>query len=159
MIRAIGGMSTGEWRFSRRELVHLVEHPNWNISVSAPRAQELFSGWMKSLGWGIAPSSPGNIAHQMTRRLGGILGLSILSHEGVLNLLRKMEGGKVVSKEEFFAEIAKTANQNRVLRDRTRIAEWLLESGMIRLGAELQCPSCQQRLGGRTACIPCLDCG
>jgi len=100
---------------------------------------------MKSLGWDIALSSPGKVAYQMTRRLGGIHGLSILSHQGVLNLLRKMKNGKVVGKDEFVAEIAKAATQNRILRDRTKIATWLLESRMIRLGAEFQCPSCQQR--------------
>jgi hypothetical protein len=145
MVRAIGGMDADAWRFSRKELVHLVEHTNWNIYASVPLAKEVFSAWMKTFGWGIELSSPGNIAYQMTRRLGGAHGLSILSHEGVLNLLRKMENGKVVSKEEFVAEIAKAANNHRILRDHRRIAERLLESGMIRLGAEFQCPSCQQR--------------
>ena len=107
MVRAIGGMESGAWRFSRKELVYLAEHPNWNIHASVPLAKDVFSGWMKSLGWEITPSSPGNIAYQMARRLGGVHGLSILSHEGVLNLLRKMEDGKVVGKEEFAADIAK----------------------------------------------------
>ncbi|MDP2667971.1 MAG: hypothetical protein Q8O65_04585, partial [Nitrosopumilaceae archaeon] len=95
---------------------------------------------------------------------GGIHGFSILAHEGILNLLKKMENGKVVNKEEFFAEIAKTANQDRMLRDRTRIAEWLLETGMIRLGAEFQCPSCQQHswfsmkdLDYRLQCHNCFE--
>lgn len=145
MVRAIGGLESDSWRFSRKELVHLVQHPDWKIWVSVPLAKEVFSAWMKTQGWEIGLSSPGNIAYQMTRRLGGSNRLSILSHAGILALLRKMENGKVVSKEEFSADIARTANDNRFLRDRRRLMDWLLESKMIRLGAELQCPSCQQR--------------
>lgn len=164
MVRGIGAMPDENWRFSRRELVHFVERPDSTVYLSLPVAKDVFSGWMQSKGWGATPSSPGNIAYQMMRRLGGSYGLSILSHEGVLNLLRKLENGRVVSKEEFAADIARAANQNRFLRDRVRIAEWLLEGGMIRLGAELQCPSCQQRswfslkdLDSRLQCHNCNE--
>ncbi|MDP2667387.1 MAG: hypothetical protein Q8O65_01555, partial [Nitrosopumilaceae archaeon] len=67
MVRAIGGMEPDSWRFSRKELVHLAKHPNWSIYISVPLAKDVFSGWMKSLGWETALSSPGNIAYQMTR--------------------------------------------------------------------------------------------
>ncbi|MFA4905430.1 MAG: hypothetical protein WC645_02880 [Candidatus Margulisiibacteriota bacterium] len=164
MVRAIGGMWINEWRFSRKELVHLIKHPKWSIYVSVPLAKDVFSGWMKSQGWEITLSSPGNIAYQMTRRLGGIHGLSILSHEGVLSLLRKMESGKVVSKDEFYTEIARATSKNRFLGDRTKMAEWLIETGMIRLGAEIQCPSCQQHpwfsikdLDDRLQCHKCFE--
>lgn len=144
MVRAIGGLWHDEWRFSQKELVHLVKHPGSSFSLSMPIATEIFSGWMKSQGWEIRLSSPGNVAYQMTRRLGGIHGLSILSHEGVLALLQKMENGKVVGKKEFIADVSKAANQRRLLIDRIRMAELLIETGMIRLGAKIQCPSCQQ---------------
>jgi hypothetical protein len=164
MVRSIGGMEPDTWRFSRKELVHLVKHPKWSIYMSVPQAKEVFSGWMKSLGWETALSSPGNIAYQMMRRLGGAHGLSILSHKGVLDLLKKMENGKVVSKDEFSAEMGKVASGNRFLSDKTKAAEWLLESGMIRLGTELQCPSCQQRswfslkdLDYRLQCHNCFE--
>ncbi len=144
MVRSIGGMEPENWRFSRKELVHLVEHPDWSIHISVPLAKDVFSGWMKVKGWEVTESSPGKIAYQMARRLNGVHGLSILSHAGVLGLLKKMEDGKVVGKEEFFAEINKVANQNRSLSDKTRVAEWLLSAGMIRIGAEFQCDSCQR---------------
>jgi hypothetical protein len=164
MARAIGGMEPDSWRFSRKELVYLAKFPEWTIYISIPLSNEIFSGWMKSLGWDVSLSVPGNIAYQMTRRLGGIHGFSILSHEGVLNLLKKMENGKVICKNEFFGELSKAANQNRALRDRARYAEWLLETGMIRLGTELQCPSCQQHswfsikdLDYRLQCHNCFE--
>lgn len=164
MVRAIGGMELHDWRFSRKELVYLADSPDRHIYVSVPLANDVFSGWMKSLGWEISLSPLGNIAYQIIRRLNGIHGLSILSHQGVLNLLRKMENHRSVSKDEFMAEIARAANQNRFLRDRTRFAEWLLESGMIRLGAEFQCPSCQQHswyslkdLDYRLQCHNCFE--
>ena len=137
-------MEPDAWRFSKEELVYMPSHTESTIYLSIPKAKDIFTAWMKSYGWGISLSSPGNIAHQMLRRLGGINSLSILSHEDVLKLLRDMENGKTVSQEKFFAEIAKATNKKRFLNDPIKATEWLLDSGMIRLGAELQCPTCSQ---------------
>ncbi len=164
LIRAVGGLEPDAWRCSRRELVYLSRHAKWSIHAAIPAASDVFSAWMKAQGLPVAPSTPGKIAQQMVNRLGGIHGLSVLSHEPVLDLLRKMEGGKVVSKDDFFAGLAKAASSGRLLVDRARLADWLLRSGMIRLGAELQCPTCQQRpwygledLGYRLQCHNCFQ--
>lgn len=144
LIRAIGGMEPDSWRFSKKGIFYLSPHTHWSIYLETPLAEKVFSAWMKSMGWKIELSSAGRIASQMVKRLNGIRGLSILSHEGVLELLKKMENGKAICKDEFFAEISKVANQGRMLRDKNRIAEWLLETKMVRLGVELQCSVCQQ---------------
>jgi hypothetical protein len=99
---------------------------------------------MKSNGWETEISPPGRIAKQMVKSLSGIKMLSILSHEDILSLLYSMENGKSVKKVELFTKISKMINKGRILRDKTRIVELLLNANMIRLGMELQCPICQQ---------------
>jgi|SRR5579872_1055105 len=140
--RVIGGLR--HWRFSKRGMMYMVDFPRSAIHLNLPKSEDLFTEWMKSKGWEIKPSPSGLIAKQMLKRLNGISGVNLLSHEGVVTLLALMENGKTITKDTFWAEVQKIASAKRMLSTPSRIAQWILKTNMVRLGIEVQCPICGQ---------------
>jgi len=164
LVRAIGGFGFREWRFSKKGMVYLSQHPNWSIHLSLPKAENVFSEWLHSKGWKVELSPPGRIAKQMIKQLGGIWGISTLANEGIIKLLEKMGDGKTLPADDFWGKISKIANQEKFIKDPKAILHRLIEVQMFRLGIELQCPICKQRswysvkdADYELQCLKCLE--
>ncbi len=162
--RVLSGIGLREWRFSRRESVYLVQHKNWSIHVPIPKAEDVFKAWLKDNGLNSQLSSPGLIAKQMIKRLGGTWGLEILANEELITLLRDMEDGKEIEKEVFWGRISKIANTRFVKFEPDKLLRRYVDIGMFRLGATIQCSVCAHRswysvdnLNYKLQCSNCLD--
>lgn len=138
--RLIGGIAAhrNEWRVGRNGLVKLVRQhertEKWNIPV----AQDVFTAWMKDLGYKIKISTPGLLAKQIYTQLGG--SIKSLSNEQLLKLFEEMnkdkEGGKELSVGELKSRIENMGSKN--------LYDYLLEKGVFRIGSKIQCSNCQR---------------
>ncbi|MBI1923890.1 hypothetical protein HYR99_06530 [Candidatus Poribacteria bacterium] len=145
LIRAIGNFGFGEWRFSRTGMVYLSRHPNWSVHLTLPKAKAVFSQWLESKQWKVELSSPGRIANQMIKQLGGPWAVSTLANEGIIKLLEKMSEGKPMKYEAVVGEIKKIANQIPSTRiDPNGFLQRLTTAQILRLGAQIKCTICDQ---------------
>ncbi|MFQ5903429.1 MAG: hypothetical protein ACE5JO_07045, partial [Candidatus Binatia bacterium] len=151
LVRAIGGLGFREWRFSKKGMVYLSGHSNWPVHLSLPKAEDVFLQWLKTQTWSAELSTPGRLAKQLVVQLGGIWGISLLANEGIIKLLEKMAegkeerpGGKTIKKQAFWGEISQIANQEKFIKDPTRILQRLIDVQMFQLGVEIQCPICRR---------------
>lgn len=144
LARAIGNIGFREWRFSKKGMVYLSRHSDRSVHLSLPKAENVFSEWLKFKKWKVELSDKGHIAKQMLMQLGGTWGILTIANEGVIKLLEDMGEGKTMKKDAFWGEISKIANQMRFPEDPYKILQRLLDVQMFRLGIELQCPICKQ---------------
>jgi hypothetical protein len=165
LVHAIGAYGFEHWRFSRHGMSYLCEYPEFAVRLSPPRAERVFSEWLRSDGWEVELSDKGYIAAQMVKRLGGIWGIGVLASRGLIALLKKMTAarpgaelttvgldpaasteslGKTLKAKAFIGEIAKLCSAEGS-RQPDQYLRRLLESQMFRVGVEVQCTTCRQR--------------
>jgi hypothetical protein len=183
LARAIGAFSVEGWRFSRRGLSLLCEHLDLKVRFAPPRAELVFSEWLRTQGWEPQLSDKGYIATQMLKRLGGVRATSILASPGLLQLLRRMTArsacenvpgadadissepsGKVLKEKTFLTEIHKFASKEGFGQQVDTYVRRLLDLQMFRLGLQVQCRTCRQRwwqslkqLDYRITCPNCFE--
>ena len=141
---SIGAIGFREWRISNEGLVYLSTHTKWKMTLSPPLAENVMTSWLKSKSWTVKVSSPGLIAKQMLKQLGGSWGIAILTRPGLIKLLNKMSEGKSLLKNAFWAEIQKITNEDKFNRDPKGLLKRLTELKIFRIGVDIQCPICQQ---------------
>jgi len=146
MARAVGCIGIDEYRVSRNGIVHLANDKNGLMFLSLPKSEDLFREWFKQQGWEIELSSPGRLAKQMLKYLGGILGISRIAQREVIDLLEKMEGGYQMPHDAFIAEMSKIANKGEFPRGVNDILKNFLEAKMFNLGLRVQCQTCTQHV-------------
>jgi hypothetical protein len=139
-LSALGGLS--EWRFSKRSTTFLSNFKNANIHLKLPKAQDVFTSWMLDQGIEIKLSPPGRVAMQMIKHLGGLHGINSLANENLISLLKAMERGKDMAKEQFLGEIAKVASSRRFSQKPTEALKRYMDRHMFQLGVTLQCDTC-----------------
>lgn len=165
LVRAIGTYGFEEWRFSRHGISHLCRHPEFTVRLAPPRADRVFTEWLRCNGWDVELSDKGYIATQMLKRLGGVWDSTILASRGLIGLLRRMTtvhavpdtkvvgikptestepAAKILKAKTFNAEISKFCAAEGV-RESDQYLRRLLELQIFRLGLEVQCPTCRQR--------------
>jgi hypothetical protein len=164
MARAVGCIGIDDYRVSRNGIVHFESHKNGLMFLSLPKGEDLFREWFKQQGWEIELSSPGRLAKQMLKHLGGILGISRIAQREVIDLLEKMEGGAQMTHDAFIGEISKIANKGRFPREVNDVLKNFLESKMFNLGLQVQCQTCTQHIwvpfnefNYTLKCTKCLD--
>ena len=164
LARAIGGVGSAEWRFSRSGMTYLASHKDWTIHLDIPDAESVFVEWFRQRDWSVELSSAGRIAKQTCSALGGVWGLGVLTDEGIVKLLGEMSDGKGVRKKAFLGEISRISNKRRFPLETERLAKSLTDKRMFRLGLEVQCPVCTQwswysleDLAYRLQCMKCLE--
>jgi hypothetical protein len=81
-----------EWRVGRNGLVKLVANA-FAETRSIPAAEAIFFAWLTDRGWNPQLSPPGILAKEIYKRLQG--NLAVLKNEVFLDLLERMNGGKV----------------------------------------------------------------
>ncbi len=161
---SIGAIGFREWRISNEGLVYLSTHTKWRMTLSPPLAENVMTSWLESKSWTVKVSSPGLIAKQMLKQLGGSWGIAILTRPGLIKLLNKMSEGKSLLKKAFWAEIRKITNEDKFNRDPKGLLKRLTELKIFRIGVDIQCPICQQHswhslseFGYETKCPICLN--
>ncbi|RYH62481.1 MAG: hypothetical protein EON54_09190 [Alcaligenaceae bacterium] len=162
LLRAITGNvgHYGEWRVGRHGLVRIVRGVRGE-SRKAPESEEIFFAWLNDRGWKAKLSSPGILAKQIYKRLGGMV--SMLADKEILALIEHMNGGMVsrdgtqkddrviAEREASVAEVKRKLNANRY--------EWFIQKGVFKLGLQTKCPNCQRNSWfAMTALNEHLDC-
>ena len=139
----IGGF--GEWRVGRHGLVRIVRRVSGE-SRKAPESEKIFFAWLKDRGWEAKLSSPGILAKQIYKRLGGAVGM--LADKEVLALIEHMNGGTIsrrgaqkddrvgAERQASVAEVKRKLNGHRY--------EWFVQKGIFKLGLQTKCPNCQR---------------
>ncbi|MEK7151744.1 MAG: hypothetical protein AAB784_03485 [Patescibacteria group bacterium] len=162
--RALSSINFLEWRFSKKGSTYLSKFKNWTINIKLPKADDVFVAWMKDQGLEINLSAPGRIAKQMIKHLGGIHGANTLANEHMISLLKAMESGKEMNKDQFWGEISKIASIRTYKRDASEILKHYVERKMFQLGVTLQCPTCTHNswydikaLNYVVTCTNCLE--
>lgn len=147
LLHAIAGNTGGfdDWRVGRHGLVRIV-HGVLGESRKAPESEKIFFAWLKDRGWDAKLSSPGILAKQIYKRLGGVVGM--LADKDVLALIEHMNGGTVsrggahkddrvvAEREASVVEVKRKLNANRY--------EWFVQKGIFKLGLQTKCPNCQR---------------
>lgn len=147
LLQAIAGNigHYGEWRVGRHGLARIVSRLS-SESRKPPESEKIFFAWLKDRGWDAKLSSPGILAKQIYKRLGGAVGM--LADKNVLALIEHMNGGMVsrggaqkddrivAEREVSVAEVKRKLNANRY--------EWFIQKGIFKLGLQTRCPNCQR---------------
>lgn len=167
LLHAISGFPSAsrEWRVGRYGLVKLIQGVSGE-SRRVPQSEQIFFAWLKDRGWEANLSTPGILAKQIYKQLGGAT--IMLADKDVLGLIEHMNGGavsrsgeqkddRVVSERE-----ASVADVKRKLR--ANRYEWFLQKGVFKLGLQTKCPNCQRNswfsmstLGEFFDCPKCLS--
>lgn len=164
LARAFQIIGTDDWRLSQKGLVYLSEHLNWNIHFSPAMAEDVFARWFETKGWKTEVSSPGRLAYQMLKQLGGTWGISTLANEELIKLLGDMSDGKPLKKGAFWGRIRRVANAEQFVKDPKHILKRLTDAQVFQIGHLVQCPVCQQHswysvteAGYQLQCPKCLE--
>lgn len=145
MARAIGGYGFQDWRFSSNGPVYLASHSDWSLSFSCPRAEPVFSEWLRSRGWSSNLSTSGKIAQQMAKQLGGTWGISLLAHDGLIKVLCDLAGNKPMSETEIRKQLNIIIQKEKYGGDVDGFLKALIDVKALSLGLEIQCPTCSIR--------------
>src|SRR5581483_8061977 len=121
-------------------------HLNWPVHLALPKAEDVFTAWLRSKGWTAKLSASGLIARQMIKQLGnGTWGISLLDREEIIQLLNDMSDGKTIGADDLWGRIQKIANTAKYPGNPAGLLRRLTDTQMFRLGLEVQCPICTQR--------------
>lgn len=145
LIRAIGGYSLEEWRFSRNGPVYLSRHLDSSVHLNLPEAEQVFIQWLHSQGWNAKLSAPGLLAKQLLKQLKGIWGAYLLANEDIITLLDDLQGEKTIGIDALWARLSRIANTFKYGATAAGLLKQLVDAGMLRMGIEVQCPICTQR--------------
>lgn len=144
MCEAIQAVGQRQWRFSDQGMVFFPHYSNESIWMKPPVSQQVFIKWMERRGWQVSASSAGRLTGTLLRSLGGIHGVGVIAQKRLLQMLGKMAGSCLLH-AEVRAEVSRIANEGHLLGDPGRVMDRLVERGVVRLGVQIQCPTCTQR--------------
>ncbi|MBI2930277.1 MAG: hypothetical protein HYY16_01380 [Planctomycetes bacterium] len=135
---------------------------DWTHRWSLPDGSTVFRHWLGTQGLTADPSGAGRIARQVIRCLGGLWGAQLIADVKIVQLLDKMAHGmaEMTAEEEStparkprvrrravnrgkWLEILKKANGGNADRAAGQLVN-LVERGVLRVGLQLQCPTCSQ---------------
>jgi hypothetical protein len=164
LTRAIKAIGLDEWRFSRTGPIYLASYLKGSVSFALPSAEDAFEQWLRSKGWTATISTPGRIAGQMLKQLGGPWNISLISSDGMIRLLAKLESGKPMRFETLRGKLDKISQASKYSQKADRIISRLIGTQMLQLGIEVQCPVCNQRswysvkdADYELRCVNCLE--
>jgi len=139
---AIGGIGYDNWRFSSSGPVFLAHHEKDLLFVDLPTAESVITEWLRERGWQVALSTPGRMALQLYRQLGGSFGITWLAHRGVIPLLRDLEKEAGLPWPTVMSRLQAIIQAEGLHFEKERFLEGLIESNALRLGASIQCSVC-----------------
>lgn len=167
LLHAIAGVpgDFSGWRVGRHGLVRIIRGVSGELR-KAPESEKIFFAWLKDRGWEAKLSSPGILAKQIYKRLGGVVGM--LADKDTLALIEHMNGGMVsrggaqkddrviAEREASVAEVKRKLSGHRY--------DWFIQKGIFKLGLQTKCPNCQRNswfametLNEELDCPKCLN--
>lgn len=167
----LGSHSHDQWRISQRGATYIAsgwDRDEKTVQLKIPKAEKFFASWYKNqTNTDIELSTPGKVAKQMLKKLGGPDRIRVLSNEGILKLIQSTVGNgssaPTLTSKKLMSELGKIASKSKMW-DAKGFLNWLLHIGALELGAEIQCPHCDKhnwyplnRLGNNLICEKCLD--
>lgn len=167
----LGSHSYDHWRISQRGATYIAsgwERDEKTVQLKVPKAEKFFASWYKNqTNIDIELSTPGKVAKQMLKKLGGPDRVRILTNEGIVKLIQSTVGNgssaPTLTSKKLMSELGKIGNKSDV-QDAKGLLNWLLHIGALELGAEIQCPHCDKhnwyplnRLDNTLVCEKCLD--
>jgi len=165
MSNAVGRTGYQHWRFSPTGPVFLSHGPRDLIFLDIPKAEIVVKEWLKERHWQAELSVPGKIAKQIITRLGGIWGIPLLTHECLLQLLSELQSSdRGMGRQKIVGYLKKGLKSDWGDPNPEGFLERLVEKGVLRLGAEVQCSVCGRynwyeldKLGYTLPCRYCLS--
>jgi hypothetical protein len=141
----IKGSGFGQWVFSDGIPYFLAQERDDYLSLSIPKASDVFTKWLGARNIQIRHSPPGKLGSQLLKNIGGIYGTNFLANSGIVPVLSHFENGKTVLKQTIENELSKQIQLNKFREnDRATIMAKLLDKNIIEFGAEVQCTFCNQ---------------
>ncbi len=143
----------------------LCSHPGgtyWRL----PTSDQVFGAWARSHGLVFELSSPGQIAQQLLKQVGGIVGAALFADIDVIKMLGSMARGKTFAGHRILEGLK--AGLNRLgagwAQQAPQRLERLVEVGALRVGLRIQCDGCKatswvslRRIRERIECRKCLQ--
>ncbi|MDC7808333.1 hypothetical protein PQS31_16070 [Luteimonas sp BLCC-B24] len=171
------GYSAREARLSKGGLTYCLSSHEKRITLRIPQADKFMLAWLRDCGWKVDLSSPGLIATQMLRSLGGPDGLHTISSISLLNLLDRHSSEKRthdspespraprwIKEKTLHAQAKKIISSEGLRFEPIRFVSRLIEGNVIGLGLELRCPTCLRwmwkavdNLSAKVECEQCLS--
>lgn len=141
----------GDWKVDRHGLVKIIRSSSSEVR-KIDSSEKVFFSWLADMGWEAALSTPGILAKQIYKRLGGHT--QILANKMTLGLIEHMNGGSV-------AKDGSPSRSNRVGAEREmhvgevkrRLSgsnkslyryQYFIDRGVFRIGLTTKCPNCQR---------------
>lgn len=131
-------------RCSKDGMVFYPKFKRWTETMTAPSAEAIFTAWFEERGWKVAASDKGYIIKQLLRQLGGSWRMNWLTEEPVLRFLTEIPRLGPITEGKFRARLNQLEKKGRHIPV-DRLAKWLVESNIVRLGLDVTCPKCRQR--------------
>lgn len=168
----LGGVGYANWRISKRGIVYVAS--GWagedkTVRLRVPKGDAIFSSWYKSqTNKDIELSTPGKVARQMLKKLGGPDRVRTIANEDLLKLFQKTvgDGGSMptLTYKKLRGELNGIIKRDEPLWDAEGLIGRLLDIGAIELGSQVQCPHCSKhnwyplnKLDVVLTCAKCLD--
>lgn len=168
----LGSHNYDHWRISQRGATYIAsgwERDEKTVRLKVPKAEKFFASWYKNqTNTNIELSTPGKVAKQMLKKLGGPDRIMVLANEGIIKLIQKTVGNgssaPTLTSKALMGELSKIANKSSRMWDAKGLLGWLLHVGALELGTEIQCPHCDKhnwyplnKLDNVLVCEKCLD--
>jgi len=139
---AIGRFGYHNWRFSKTGPVFLASNTRDLIFLDLPSAEAVMTEWFRERSWKVTLSGPGRISMQLLKQLGGLWGVSSLTHPAIIQLLAELEKSAGLSRQAILGRMKRAIGSEKHYFASERFLKRLLAIDAVRLGATIQCPVC-----------------
>ncbi|MBN1916058.1 hypothetical protein JW796_03665 [Candidatus Dojkabacteria bacterium] len=179
LARAIGHIGEDDnIRFSRSGIKYYPDSIGRRLYFDLPKGEDVFKEWLEIQGYtNIEVSTPGKIAKQIYKHLGGMRYLGLLSTLGIIGFLNEMSeirkeskdgkeayrDSKCMNIEEVNEKLSKIGAKLKFPLSAQNLLYNLVQSKIIELGVEIQCDICSKNswyelktLGQKIKCSKCF---
>lgn len=160
----VGSYPMHEVWFSSEGIVTTCRGAELAFHWKLPKSREVCRAWLEQHGFTFRVTSAGKLLDEAIRRLGGLHGAWLLARKKLIDLLNSMAGRpdhpvKTCTGSELVESIKESTGD----RDQASyILRRLIRARVLELGAEIQCPHCDQsnwyRLEALNPSLPCQRC-
>jgi len=145
--RSFGMFEKREWLIKRSGITYFSRYGS-PIYFDAPKAQDVFLGWLETHGWQAEISDPGKVAYQMLRHLEGPRHIIVMRSRKFVEYFsgNLFANDKSVKAGEFIHKVTKEIYEDLgIFWGEDKFLKTLLDSKIVQLGTKLQCGICSRR--------------
>lgn len=159
--RVVGPYHHREIRCSNVGIVFFPKHLGWSETVAAPSAEAIFTAWFEERGVQVKLSDKGYITKHLLRQIGGVWRTNQLTNEAIFKFLTKLPSLGAISEKQLNDGLSRLTQSGRTL-DKSGLLKWLIESNILKLGFNVECPQCRQKswfsIGEADYTVSCRQC-